>query len=197
MNKLLLFPDIDTSPSLTATPACSCHEFIWEEGRFLAADEYDFSNLEYICESLPGGTMTDFAATDMGAPVVSPKLKQLFDSLGLQLQYFPLRIIEKEGAAPRTDFHIVNIVGMVDCIDYDASDLEVEEEDGEIVDIIDVGTLVLKQESFGDIYRMYMYERVIVVEGTLASKLQELGISGMKLIEPEKWDGIASVKDDA
>ncbi len=39
----------------------------------------------------------------------------------------------------------MNIIGLVDCIDFAASDLEVEEEDGEVVDIEEVGTMVLKK----------------------------------------------------
>jgi len=176
MRKLLLFPDIETSPSLTATPNCTCIESIWQEGRMFSPSEYNFSNLEFKCETLPNGEMTDFSTTDLGAPIVSEKLKKLLDSLKVQLQYFPVNIIEKEAAQPSQGYYAINIVGLVNCIDFYASDLEVEEEDGEIVDIIDVGTVVLKDQNFGEIYRIFMFERVIVIEGYLAEKLQELGI---------------------
>lgn len=194
MTKLLLFPDVDTSPSLTGTSNCSCMELIWEKGRLLSASDYDLSNLEFWCETLPLGEMTDFAATDLGAPVVSEKLKKVLDDLGVTAQYFPASIAEKRSAQPRQGYYVMNIIGLVDCIDFAASDLEVEEEDGEVVDIEEVSTMVLKEESFGDIYRMHMFERVIVLEGRIADNLQRLGVSGMKLIKPEKWDGILSEK---
>jgi hypothetical protein len=194
MTKLLLFPDIDTSPSLTATPSCTCAELIWEEGRVLSPSECDFSNLEFRCETLPSGEMTDFAVTDSGAPIVSERLKAMLREMNVNVQYFPVRIIEKSGSQSKQGYYAINIVGLVDCIDFGASDLVVEEEEGEIVDVVEVGTLVLKNESFGDLYRMYMFERVIVVEGHFAEKLQSLGIKGMKLMRPEKWDGIASEK---
>ncbi len=194
MSKLLLFPDIDTSPSLTATSNCTCIESIWQEGRILSSSEYNFSNLEFKCETLPNGKMTDFSTTDLGAPIVSERLKNLLDNMKIQLQYFPVSIIEKEGAQPSSGYYAINIVGLVNCIDFDSSDLEIEEEDGEIVDIIDVGTVVLKDQNFGEIYRLFLFERVIVIEGYFAQSLQEIGISGMKLIEPEKWNGIASEK---
>lgn len=194
MTKLLLFPDVDTSPSLTSTSACTCTELIWEEGRFLSPSDYDFSNLEFWCETLPTGEMTDFAATDLGAPIVSENLKKVLDDLGVEAQYFPAKIIEKSGGQPKQGYYAMNVIGLVDCIDFGASDLEVEEEDGEVVDIEEVGTMVLKEESFGSIYRMYMFERVIVLEGYVADKLQRLGVSGMKLIKPERWDGILSEK---
>ncbi|MCW8877856.1 MAG: hypothetical protein OQJ89_05280 [Kangiellaceae bacterium] len=183
MNKLLLFPDIDKSPSLAATPNCSCDELIWEEGLLLTEQEHDFSNLEFICETT--GKVTDFLATDMGAPIVSLKLKTLFDGLDIQAQYFPAKIIEKNGAEPKGGLFAMNVIGMVNCIDFNASDLDVEEEDGEIVDIEEVNTLKLKEDSFGEIYRLYMFERVIVVEDFVAKKLNALNIQGMKLIEPE------------
>lgn len=194
MTKLLLFPDIDTSPSLTATPNCTCTELVWEEGRILSPSECDFSNLQFRCETLPTGGMTDFSVTDSGAPIVSERLKALLHDLGVNVQYFPVSIVEVAGSQPKQGYYAVNIVGLVDCIDFGASELEVEEEDGEIVDIIEVGTIALKNERFGDMYRMYMFERVIVVEGSLAEKLQSLQIPGMKLMEPKKWDGIASEK---
>lgn len=195
MIKRLLFPDVNTSPSLTGTSNCSCMELVWGTGKHLSASDCDFSNLEYWCETLPLGKMTDFAATDLGAPIVSKKLKKILDDLGVQAQYFPVSIAEKRDAQPKQGYYAMNIIGMVDCIDFDASDLEVEEEDGEIVDIIDVGTVVLKNEHFGNMYRMYMFERVIVVEGDLAEKLQDINVQGMKLMEPEKWDGILNEKD--
>lgn len=195
MSKILLFPDIETSPSLTATTNCTCVEPIWQEGRMLSHSEYNFTNLEFRCETLPNGEMTDFSATDLGAPIVSEKLKNMLDSLNIQLQYFPVRVIEKEGAQPIQGFYAINIIGLVNCIDFDASDLEIEEDDGEIADIVDVRTIILKNQDFGDIYRLYMFERVIIIEGHLAKKLHELNISGMKLVEPEKWDGIASEKE--
>ncbi len=194
MNKLLLFPDIETSPSLTATSNCTCNESIWQEGRILSSHEYNFSNLEFKCETLPNKKITDFSVTDLGAPIISEKLKNLFDGLKLDLQYFPASIIKKDGALPSEGYYAVNIPGLVNCIDFNASDLDVEEEDGEIVDIIDVRTIVMKDKSYGEIYRLYMFERVIVIEGYIAEKLQTLGISGMKLIKPENWDGIASEK---
>ncbi len=195
MSKLLLFPDIETSPSLTSTLNCTCIEPVWQSGHSLSSSEYDFSNLEFKCETLPIGGMTHFSASDLGAPIVSGKLKDLLDNLKVPVQYFPVSIVEIEGAQTVQGFYAINVIGLVNCIDFNKSDLEVEEEDGEIVDIIDVGTMVLKDKRYGEIYRMYMFERVIVVEGYVADKLQELGISGMKLIQPEKWDGIASEKD--
>lgn len=194
MTKLLLFPDVDTSPNLTSTSACTCTELIWEEGRFLSPSDYDFSNLVFWCETLPTGEMTDFAATDLGAPIVSENLKEVLDDLGVEAQYFPAKIIEESGGQPKQGCYAMNVIGLVDCIDFGASDLEVEEEDGEVVDIEEVGTIVLKEESFGSIYRVYMFERVIVLEGYIADKLQRLGVSGMKLIKPERWDGILSEK---
>ncbi len=195
MSKLLLFPDIETSPSLTSTSNCTCIEPVWQSGHSISSSEYDFSNLEFKCETLPTGRMTHFSTSDLGAPIVSGKLKDLLDSLMVPVQYFPVSIIEKEGAQAVQGFYAINVMGLIKCIDFNKSDLEVEEEDGEIVDIIDVGTMVLKDKRYGEIYRMYMFERVIVVEGYVADKLQELEISGMKLIQPEKWDGIASEKN--
>ena len=36
---------------------------IWEDGVKIDSKEYDLSNLEFICETLPSGTMTDYAVS--------------------------------------------------------------------------------------------------------------------------------------
>ena len=196
MKKLLIFPDVDTSPSLTPTPNSTCNELIWEDGVLIPYGDYDFSNLEFRCETLPSGKMTDFAVVDIGAPIVSEKTKNLFESLGLQMQYFPASVVESKSEKPMLGYYAVNIIGLVNCINFEESDLELEEEDGEIIDLNNVGTLKLKSESFGDIYRMYLRERVIIVEGEIAEQLAIANISGMKLMEPERWDGILNEKDE-
>ncbi len=195
MTKKLLFPDLDTSPSLTGTENCSCFELIWETGSPIQQDDYDLSRLEFICESLPTGKLTEFAVTDTGCLIVSEELKSFLDSQGVDnIDYYPATVIEKPGTDPKHGYFACNILGMVNCIDFDKSDLDVEMEDGEVLFIDEVNTLVLNPKNYGLIYRLYYYERVIVLEDSLALSLASKGFSGMKIIAPENWDGFAGEK---
>jgi len=192
--KLLLFPDLSTSPSLRATQQCSCNEFIWEECKLFQENEFDFSKLEYQLEAKQEGLLPDFLAADNGTPIISASVKQLFDKFQIKAQYFPAQILDSSGSSIIGEYFVINIIEMHDCIDFNTSIMKVEKENDEIVDIIEIDTIRLKNKSYGLLYRMYLFERVIVVEGSLAKKLQYEDFTGMKLIIPEKWDGIASEK---
>ncbi|WP_020405067.1 imm11 family protein [Hahella ganghwensis] len=195
MTKKLLFPDIERSPNISGSDNCTCYEPIWQRGKPINQNNYDLSRLEFICENLPLGKMTDFAVTDVGCPIVSSALKNVLDQLGVDnIDYYPATVIEKPGAEPLQGFFACNILGMVNCIDFDASDLVVEIEEGEVVDIYEVETLVLNSKNYGLIYRVYFYERVIALEDPLASSLASQGFSGLKIMAPENWDGFAGEK---
>ena len=48
----LLCPNTDTSPDIRVSDNGSCNEMIWEDGVKIDSNEYDLSNLEFICETL-------------------------------------------------------------------------------------------------------------------------------------------------
>lgn len=195
MKKSLLFPDLETSPCLTGSDNCSCFEMIWQTGHLIDRKQFNLNNLEFICETLPNDKLSDFAVTDLGAPIVSDRVKKILDDhLVDNIEYFPARIITRAGATPINNYFMMNILGLLDCIDFESSDLEVEEEDGEVVDIDSVNELILKDKSYGSIYRMYFFERVIVLEEPLRQALSSANITGMKIVSPEMWDGFAGEK---
>jgi len=70
----LLFPDTKKAPVITLSDNGSCFDTIWQDGEAIDTNEYDLSRLEFLCENLPSGRMTDFAISDMGCPVVSQSL---------------------------------------------------------------------------------------------------------------------------
>ncbi len=79
----LLFPNVEVAPNITMNVNASCFETIWEDGAVIDTLEYDLSRLEFICEKLPCGKMTDFAVSDMGCPIVSQRLKDTFEDYGI------------------------------------------------------------------------------------------------------------------
>ena len=101
MTQLLLCPDTEISPNITASDNNSCHETIWETGHIIEKNEYDLSRLEFFCEDLPAGHFPDFAISDLGCPIVSNRLKDYLDQQGIDnIEYFPATIIEKIGETP-------------------------------------------------------------------------------------------------
>ncbi|MFT6987550.1 MAG: hypothetical protein ACJAT7_003406 [Psychromonas sp.] len=190
----LLFPNTDTSPDIRISDNGSCNEMIWEDGIKINPDEYDLSNLEFICESLPSGVMTDYAVSDMGCSVVSERLKQYFDQLGLKnIQYFPATIIEKEGGKVQKGYFASNFIGAIDCIDREASELRARmNKNGELKGIFGIKKLVLKSSLISEepLFRAAYFTRLVVINEVLKKHLEESELTGIRIVEPERWDGI-------
>lgn len=195
MSKYLLCPDLGLSPLLRMSDKSSCSEMIWEDGKLIDPEEYNLSKLEFICETLPSGEMTDYAVSDMGCSVVSERFKELLDKAGIDnIQYFEAAVVEKEGKPAKPGYYAANIVGLVDCIDIDASELDSEpDKTGEKIIIWSIDRLVLK-DDFGKgelIFRTANYTGVILVDDALKEKISGSPLKGIKLILPERWDGFS------
>jgi len=167
---------------------------IWENGHILEPSKYDFSRLEFICERLKSGQMTDYAVTDMGCSIMSERLKALLDSNGIDnIQYFPASVIEKDGEQAQYGYYAANIVGLVDCIDREASEMDAEEDDnGELNIIYSIEKLVLKntETNHGPIYRAYPFTRLILIDSLFKEKFDSAGFTGIRLVDPDRWDGL-------
>ena len=138
----ILCPDVATSPDISAAHG----ELIWEEGRLIPEADIGSSQLEFVCETLPAGAMTDYAVSDMGAPIVSARLKYLLDRMGVDnIQYFPATVFEHAEAKGMDGFYSANILGLSDIIDTQASTMDAElDSDGESTVIFGIEKLVLK-----------------------------------------------------
>ncbi len=171
----------------------SCDEMIWENGHYLDPNMYDFSRLEFVCEKLKSGGMTDYALTDMGCSIMSERLKVFFESNGVNnIQYFPASVIERDGELAKDGYYAANFIGLVDCIDRDASEMRaMRDKNGELNIITRISKLVLKKtaQSEGYIYRAYPFTRLILIDSSFKEKIESAGITGIRLVEPENWDG--------
>ena len=190
----LLFPNTDTSPDIRISDNGSSNEMIWESGVKINPEEYDLSNLEFICETLPSGAMTDYAVSDMGCSVISERLKKYFDKLGLKnIQYFPATIIEKEGNTAINGYFASNFIGKIDCIDRDSSELRSRKnKDGEYKAIFSIDKLALKENLVNEepLFRAAYFTRLIVINEALTNQFKESDMTGIRLVAPERWDGI-------
>jgi len=194
MSQYLLCPNTDTSPDLRMSDNGSCNKIIWRKAHKIDQNKFDLSNLEFLCETLPSGGMTDYAVSDMGCPVVSERFKQFLDRLKINtIEYFPVTIIEREGEASKPGYYAANILGLIDCIDKDASEMDAEpNDDGELTIIFSIDKLVLKDTSFSQepIHRAAHFTRLILVNELTKQQIKESSLTGICLVAPERWDGI-------
>lgn len=194
MEKLIFCPNTETSPSIRLSDDGSCNEMIWENGHVLDSNKYDFSRLEFICERLKSGAMTDYAVTDMGCSIVSERLKAFFENNGIDnVQYFRATVIEREGEPAKGEYYAANFIGLVDCIDKDASEMRARRDDnGELNIITRISKLVLKDLdiSYNLLYRVYAFTRLILIDSSFKEKIDAAGLTGIRLVNPNRWDGL-------
>ncbi|MBN1501610.1 MAG: hypothetical protein JW982_15740 [Spirochaetes bacterium] len=193
MKSFILCPDTEVSPALTLSDNGTCNEMIWENGGSINTADYNLSNLEFLCETLPAGKITDYAVSDTGCSVISEQFKNFMDDLGIvNIQYFKASVTEQEGKPAKTGYYAANITGLIDCIDRNASEMEAEpDKNGEYTIIFGIKKLVLKNNitSTGHIFRAAHFTRLILVDEFLKQKIDESSLEGIKLISPERWDG--------
>lgn len=194
MAKLILCPDQEVSPQITIHDDGFCPGMIWEEGQPININENNLSQLQFICETLPQGYFPDYAVSDMGCSIVSTRMKILMESLGINnIQYFQASVIERKGESPKQGYYAANIIGLLDCIDLDASEMDAEEDNnGKRSIIFSIDKLVLKTNMVEDytLCRANHFTRLILIEEDLISSFEKAGIKGIKFISPSRWDGI-------
>ena len=193
MSKLILCPDMATSPDITLTENGSCFDMIWESGHLIRENEYNLSRLEFVCENLPVGHFPDYAVSDLGCSIVSARLRKLFDHYQVDnIQYFDATIKESQAAVAKSGYYAANFIGVVKCIDVDNSKLDAEQnDDGDTTIIYSIDKLVLTDPAPDQmLYRAFAFSRLILVDEQLKDLFHRHGIEGIKCIAPDRWDGI-------
>ncbi len=189
--KRFLCPDYVSVSTLTLSDNASCFKSVWNKAVPIK-NRYDLSRLEFICEDSSKG-IADFMVSDDACPVVSERLRQSLTSLHVDnIDYYPATVIERKGGSPKSGFYAANILGIVDCVDTDKTECNATVIDGVVKGISLVEKLVIKDSDVfhGDIYRVHLLRRMIMIEDKLISFFTENPVPGIKLVDPEKWDGV-------
>jgi hypothetical protein len=192
MPKVLLCRNAEVSPSITLTDSGSCFELIWQTGHLIDTKKYDLSRLEFICESHPAKSFPDFAVSDLGCPVVSERLRELWTANGVDnIEYFDATVVLESGNKPLGGYYAANIIGLVNCIDTQLSEFDGDWEDGVVKGIDWFDKLVLRtpEIDYGYIYRPYLFRRLIIIDHKFKKLFEETQIRGARLISPDRWDG--------
>lgn len=131
------------------------------------------------------GRPVDFRETSFGVPIVSKSFANAVEKIDSSaIQRIPVTV------APSTNgYEILNILPMLDCIDYDHTPLERWTEDGYILPekvgrIKGIFKLRIRPEETNGhhIFRLAEYHSVISISKELKVALKEHGFTGMKFI---------------
>ena len=124
-------------------------------------------------------------------PVVSPKLKAFIEGLGApKLEFLPVEIRDHKGKPVKEQYHVMNPLAVVDCLDRDQSDVMWNALSPDV--IAGVNKLVLRLDAIDPelaFFRVkHLYGRVLV-NADVADKLNEEDFSALYLMELEDFSG--------
>jgi hypothetical protein len=128
----------------------------------------------------------------MGFLVVSAKAKDFFagESVG-KIEFLPIKIINHKGRVASDSYFVVNPLDIVDCIDREASVVEINPVRKAIGGC---EQLVLKEEAVPPelkIFRLKDWLGVVVIRRELAVKAEkEAGLKNLKFYEPAEYTGL-------
>lgn len=83
--------------------------------RGIKCESWD-GNFCFYYDENEGNRATDFLANDMGWFLVSDKLRKVLESLNTEIQFLPVKIMERKSKKELPDYYIANILRVVDAL---------------------------------------------------------------------------------
>lgn len=117
---------------------------------------------------------------------VSKKAKEVLEELDLPVEFFELSIKGKKISL--TEYFIVNVIGKIECVDFEKSDVEINETFG----FIDAyNSLVLdegKIPSQTDIFLLgENITKFVIISKRVKNAVEAAGLTGFIIVKPENY----------
>ena len=134
------------------------------------------------------GNMTDHLSIDEACGLVfSKRLRDLLQNIAVDnIQYFDFDIVYPKGNNVYTDYKIANVVGLVDCVDKDKSDLTFY--DSGTIEFID--KLVLDESKIPpelNVFRLSNRSTLTIVHQSVKDAVVNAGITGCVFYKVEEY----------
>jgi len=130
----------------------------------------------------------ELVAQGTSARVLSEEIISVLHSCGVDnIEYYDFKVINDVTNEEYDKWKLGNIVGVVGCIDFDKSDFEYDEDDGEIEFI---NKLVLNEEKALEcdlkIFRLEGFLPLVIIHDEVKSALEERNFTGHKFMAPSQ-----------
>lgn len=157
----------------------------FDYGNFIT-EKLPMIDIHYVQHPEERKTDNLVAPTRLGL-LINEKVKSIFDSLNIRnIQYFAAQLFDSNSNDVDKGYCIANIVGKYSCVNIDESELEFFD-DGDI-EFIDKLVLNIDEGSdCGHIFRMAEFPAILVISDELKNKVDEIGVSGLKIYKPEEF----------
>lgn len=125
-----------------------------------------------------------------GMVVVSTRLKEFIEARSPRsVEYLPVALINHKKRDCGQQYHIVNPLAIVDCIDQDDSEIEFNEIDPTLIATVDL--LVFKQKAIPKdllLFRPKYLENAVVVRRDLAEAIKGGKFTGVSFTEIDEYE---------
>jgi hypothetical protein len=126
-----------------------------------------------------------------GLVVISKRLREaLPETPPAQLEFLPLRIMNHKGKIAADDYAIANPIGLVDCIDLEASNVTYNQINPQLISACD--RIVLRADAVPaelQLFRPRHLPMKVFVRAELADRLQQAGFIGLNFRDPADFNG--------
>lgn len=136
-----------------------------------------------------GNKLASMLGNTMSFLIVHTDVKKLIETnnLNAEIEYLPVNIYNHKGRLQSSDYWIINVIGTLDCVDKEKSDIDYEDETRQ--EVIGVGTIVLdgkKLRGAPDLFRVPEQAEDIIASDRLyrilvAGKFSNLAFSPIEV----------------
>ena len=124
--------------------------------------------------------------------VVSGKVKAFLEPEKVgNIEFLPMKIMNHKGRVASEDYFVVNPLDIVDCIDKDASMVDLDPLHKDMISTC--AMLVLKEDQIPKtlkVFRTKFWSGMIIIRRDLAQKMKSAGLTLLNFVEPEEYNGL-------
>lgn len=167
-----------------------CHyrsDFGLGQNIFMVGKYYEGWNgkFEFYYDKTEGYVLSDYMANDKGWFVVSHRLKKLLETMNTEIQFLPVRIVERNGNESIEGYYIANVVRVVDALCLEKSDyFETEIPGIGLIYTVSKYGVYYEKTRDSDVFKLSNRQEIpIFVSDRFKKKMETENITGIYLRE--------------
>ena len=146
-----------------------------------------------IAEDEEPTAVSDMVLAPSDMLIFSPKLIACLDAEGVEnIEYFPIRLVDKKTGNTFDDYRLANIIGSIDCLDVDSSDVTPFEDGGymsvEQFSLLDDSIKPLPGTKTNPlIFRLGEFKFHLLAHESIKAACEKNNITGVEFVPTEEY----------
>jgi len=133
--------------------------------------------------------LTDMQDNVMGLLIVSEPLANIIEEVKNNVELLPIKLLDHRGKIAGDKYFIANIIGTIQCLDEEKSDVVASELNEN--EIFGIEKLVIDKAKIPDdthIFRLGKMPRLILISEVIKNKIEEENLNGMLIIDLDQFN---------